>query len=133
MTRQRLWYLGRWLPTLIICGIIFWLSSLTGVTIDAAGLGEETYHIYGHFILYTLLALTLYLPLKNNLAGFILTIVYGISDELHQVFVPGRAWESKDLVIDALGALVGVGIVLVICKTNIFHIQWKKLKKLPAK
>jgi len=37
-------------------------------------------------------------------------VLYGLSDEVHQVFVPGRAFQLSDLALDALGALVGVSL-----------------------
>jgi len=39
---------------------------------------------------------------------------YGALDELHQHFVPGRAMMWQDWVIDTVGALVGVGVVLLV-------------------
>ncbi len=34
-------------------------------------------------------------------------VLYGASDEIHQVFVPGRTCESGDLVADLAGSLIG--------------------------
>lgn len=36
-----------------------------------------------------------------------LSILYAVSDEIHQIFVPGRACELFDMGIDALGCLTG--------------------------
>ena len=36
---------------------------------------------------------------------------FGVTDELHQWFVPGRVADVRDLTADAAGALVGVGLV----------------------
>jgi VanZ family protein len=33
---------------------------------------------------------------------------YGLSDEFHQLFVPGRDFQLGDLLVDTLGALVGI-------------------------
>lgn len=32
-------------------------------------------------------------------------VAYGITDEVHQIFVPNRGWELSDIVADALGAV----------------------------
>jgi VanZ family protein len=44
-------------------------------------------------------------------AAFLIATVYGVSDELHQRYVPGRTADVRDLAADAVGALVGVGLV----------------------
>lgn len=38
------------------------------------------------------------------LVGFCCTVAYAITDEFHQLFVPGRSGEITDVLIDALGA-----------------------------
>ena len=40
--------------------------------------------------------------------------VYAVTDEAHQAFVSGRSCELRDIVIDALAAGVGVGVVMLI-------------------
>ena len=35
-------------------------------------------------------------------------MLYAISDEVHQLFVPGRGGQVKDIVIDSAGAIVGI-------------------------
>jgi len=41
---------------------------------------------------------------------FALSLLYGISDEIHQHFVPGRGFQLYDILMDGLGALVGLGL-----------------------
>ncbi len=38
--------------------------------------------------------------------GIILAIIYGISDEIHQLFVPGRFASTKDILINSFGILL---------------------------
>jgi VanZ family protein len=40
------------------------------------------------------------------LSSFLLTILYGVTDEFHQSFVPGRHASLLDLVADSFGALL---------------------------
>jgi len=42
--------------------------------------------------------------------------VYGILDEIHQYFVPGRIFLISDMVINAAGALIGVSLALILDK-----------------
>jgi len=37
---------------------------------------------------------------------------YGISDELHQFFVPYRCTSVMDMVVDGIGSLMGIGVYL---------------------
>ena len=41
----------------------------------------------------------------------IFMILYAISDEIHQYFVPGRSAEIRDVLIDVLGANIGILII----------------------
>ena len=43
-------------------------------------------------------------------------VLYAISDEVHQLFVPGRGALVKDVLIDSAGAIVGIGLYLVISR-----------------
>jgi len=68
----------RWIPSLIVMIVIFITSSITGPTIEKAGLGNETYHINGHFIMFMILCTTYYKALKNVFNSVVLTSFYGI-------------------------------------------------------
>ena len=39
----------------------------------------------------------------------VLAVLYGVTDEVHQAFVPGRSPDVADLAADALGATLAVG------------------------
>lgn len=39
-----------------------------------------------------------------------ITCLYAISDELHQLFIPGRSAEVRDVAIDTLGGTIGVSV-----------------------
>ncbi|MDD5541338.1 MAG: VanZ family protein, partial [Candidatus Marinimicrobia bacterium] len=45
---------------------------------------------------------------RANLQTIIVGILYGLSDEIHQFFIPGRISSIEDFVADALGILLGV-------------------------
>ena len=45
--------------------------------------------------------------------SWLIGAVYAVSDEAHQYFVPGRACELRDMIIDACGAAVGVLLVFL--------------------
>lgn len=51
---------------------------------------------------------------KSIIAVLLICILYAVSDEVHQVFVPGRGAQVKDVVIDSAGAFTGVGVFMII-------------------
>lgn len=54
---------------------------------------------------------------KNELhpiRAFILAALYAVSDEIHQIFVPGRACKIFDVFVDSGGAFCGISIFVLI-------------------
>lgn len=64
-----------------------------------------------HAGLYAVLAALLYLAGLGPVAAVFVTALYGVTDEIHQMFVPGRSPELLDLVADILGAIAGAYFV----------------------
>jgi len=50
--------------------------------------------------------------------------LYAVTDEIHQIFVPGRGPSVIDVTIDAVGALLGVAAVWAFCR---FVLKGRKL------
>ena len=113
--------LNNWLPATSIMLVIFILSSIPGPTIDNAGLKKASLQISAHFILFMFLTLAFYKPTKNILLSIFLTILYAITDEIHQMFTFMRSSSLFDIYVDSLGSLIS-GIFL-----------WKLLPLLPKK
>lgn len=42
--------------------------------------------------------------------------LYGITDEIHQLFVPGRSGQVKDVIIDGAGSIVGILVYVFLNK-----------------
>lgn len=108
----------KWVPAIIMCLLIFAISSINGGTVNSIGLGKESYHINGHFVLYMLLCVSFFKATKSYWASVVLSGIYAISDEFHQTFVPGRSWENFDLVVDGLGIALAIVIVWAITHTK---------------
>ncbi|QZY55563.1 VanZ family protein [Crassaminicella profunda] len=53
---------------------------------------------------------------KYVVVALLICVLYAISDEIHQVFVPGRGPGVKDVLIDSWGATVGTLVYLGIDK-----------------
>jgi len=55
---------------------------------------------------------------RSFILSFLICILYAASDEIHQYFVPGREAQVLDVVIDSIGACVGIKLVPWIKKRN---------------
>lgn len=99
---------GRWVPVFLWMGVIFTISSVSQVKVAQVFFWDymfkKTAHMSEYFILYVLL----FRATKGNwLWSYVLTLIYSISDEFHQSFVPGRTAALYDLAFDASGANLG--------------------------
>ncbi len=48
------------------------------------------------------------------LLSFAISVLYAVSDEVHQLFVEGRACQLKDIFIDSVGAAAGIAGALIL-------------------
>ncbi len=98
-----------WLPPICVAIVIFALSSTSAFPAVPASTAVS---IFIHMVEYGALAAALVRPLKRAHGRVIawavsLSIVYGITDEIHQLYVPGRSATGWDLIPDAIGATAG--------------------------
>lgn len=104
----------RWLPALLWMGLIFLLSSQPDLPHWTTAPLEAARNALAHLGEYAVLAVLLLrageaIPSHSRswLFPVLLTLLYAVSDELHQQFVPGRTASSMDLALDVAGAGVG--------------------------
>jgi VanZ family protein len=107
-----------WGPALAQMAAIFAISSLSVVPSLPGGLSDYS----GHFIGYTLLsALAVRGFARGHWRGvngrsawqaIVMSSLYGVTDEFHQSFVPGRTPSIGDWCADTVGACVGAGLVI---------------------
>ena len=101
-------FLYYWFPVIIYAGIIFYLSSLS--QIPSSGITISNMDKLEHAVEYFILALLLLRALKHSLVKrpFLMSIIiaslYGITDEIHQLFVPGRFFAVSDMLANTFGA-----------------------------
>lgn len=77
-----------------------------------------------HFSIYTLGGILIYnfintYDIENKrkmIYSFIIGGVYAITDEFHQLFIPGRSCEFRDVCIDSSGVLLGICIIFILIK-----------------
>lgn len=86
---------------------------------------------FAHFFAYMILGVLITAAfVKNGIKGYkafafslIICFIYAASDEMHQLFVPGRGCQFKDVMIDSVGAFVGITFhkILLHIKRSIFR------------
>ena len=77
-----------------------------------------------HLLEYAVLGVLFLVPLadgrlsqvtiKTAATAVVLSIVYGVFDEMHQAFTPDRTPDVRDVLADGLGAALGVVSVLLL-------------------
>jgi VanZ family protein len=109
---RRLWL---WAPVAIYMAAIFVVSSMPGAPLPAQ-VSDKAAHAAAYALLAVLvvraLAGGLPAPVGARTAALAVVIVtaHGVSDEFHQWFVPGRSADPLDVLADAAGAMLGVGL-----------------------
>jgi len=104
-----------WLPSIIWAGFIFYLSSRQIGGISLFPWADKVAHI-GIYIVLGFFVCNAFKKTSNMQKGkvvilsFLVVVLYGLSDEFHQMFVPTRSAEVADLLADAVGGLIGAWI-----------------------
>jgi VanZ family protein len=111
-----------WAPPLALMAAIYFVSSLPTVP----NVPGDPSNFLGHFGAYAVLsALTLRAVARGRWAGvtpraalaaWAVSAAYGVTDEVHQRYVPGRYASVDDWIADALGAAVAAAALLVLAR-----------------
>lgn len=86
--------------------------------------GDHDLRKYAHMVEYSLLAISSLCFFRELLgeqgpkfslyADLPFCFLYACSDEWHQTFVPGRSGSFRDVLIDMVGVVVGIGLVFFV-------------------
>ena len=115
---SRMWRPGAhwWLAVLAIAVAIFGLSSIPAASLftpgPPEGLLNAVFKKAAHMAFYGALAVALQRALELRPGSWrwalLVAALYGVSDEWHQSYVPGREATLRDVVFDVLGAGLGL-------------------------
>ena len=111
MARRLLWV---WLPAVAQMAAIFVASSIPNLGELPGGVSPDFGHFVGYALLGGLLARALAdarvtgLTTRAAALAWLVSAVYGASDEFHQSFVPGRTPDVNDWLVDIAGAAVAI-------------------------
>ena len=109
-----------WLPVAVQMGLIFYFSAQPkgSPALESSPLPAGL----GHLVGYAILGFLLYRAFNGGINGwsnpagwksFIVGLLYAVSDEIHQLYVPGREASVTDVGIDAAGLLLALTVIWV--------------------
>lgn len=86
---------------------------------------RKTAHATEYAILGMLMFGTIYEEKKSKVHNYVLSWIFGTcyaaTDEFHQLFVPGRSGQIRDVMIDSSGVLAGLLVIYIV--------MWIKMRK----
>ena len=113
------------LPPVLWAIVIFAESSVPGPKIPALPSGsDKVVHAFIYFVFCGLVYRWLASRYAGRSMGFelflaeVATILYGLSDEFHQMYVPGRTADILDVTADACGGVLFILAILFVAKTR---------------
>jgi len=99
-------------------GVIYYLSSQPGRDMPMLFPGQDKLM---HLVIFGILGFLTTGAVRAARQGYrarpfwivvALVTLYGIADELHQLFVPGRSADIFDVLADSVGGLLGAGLMV---------------------
>lgn len=100
--------------------VVKWLSSFLHIQPETLSFIVRK---CAHFLEYLVLGISMFVSVRDlsrwkrwkiAIPAFLICAAYAATDELHQMFVQGRSCEVRDILIDSLGALLGILIVFLV-------------------
>jgi len=125
-----LWRLERnkfvaWAAVVIIATGIFYISTWPGNAESGSSVKQVVYHVSAFFFLAFFLFIASLKGKKNTgiiIFAFLLAIFYGILDEIHQSFTPGRSPSLGDVFLNLIGIFYAFMIYAI-------SLQYREIKK----
>ena len=108
-----------WLPVFIWAGVIFSFASMSINQSESFSWIDFVIKKSAHVTEYAILYWLLFRAMSQNnkdasrkvfIKVFVLTVLYALSDEWHQTFVPGREGTLRDVGFDTIGALISLNL-----------------------
>ncbi|MQA90778.1 MAG: hypothetical protein GEU90_11155 [Gemmatimonas sp.] len=111
-------WVGAWGPAAGWAAFLFFLSSRPSVGVALPFGADKVAHFGAYLVLGFLLAHGVTRFGLSARFALVVGMLYGLSDEVHQRFVPGRSAELADWIADALGAVAGILVYLFLLRVR---------------
>jgi len=102
---------------IVYMAALFYVQSLSTLPSPPGNLTDKHEHFFFYGILAALALRALAkgewrgITLRRVMSAIAISSLYGVSDEFHQRFVPGRSYEVLDMVADAVGSAAAAGLL----------------------
>lgn len=123
-------------------GVVYYIAKAITPNFDELSLAEKQeimdsmsgfIRTMGHFCEFAVLGILSFNVLLNfkfkvwqkAFFSLVFSVIYAVSDEIHQYFVPDRVCDIADVAVDSLGALTGIAFMCIL----VFVIAKLKLRK----
>jgi len=122
------------LPALLTAGAIFYVSSLEKVDLplEVISFNDLLFHGAAYFFFGLTLMFAAYpwnVSLDYPLCAYgilgLIGVLYGLSDEIHQSFVPNRTGAISDLLADSSGLIIALLITRLWAKKRTAHNDYR--------
>jgi len=114
-----------YIPLVLYWCVLLVLTSIPGKYAPNIGVSDKIEHSGAYLVLAVLVNFTYMFQRKIPefykkpvIFTFFTIVFYGLVDEIHQMFIPGRMADVRDLIADVIGGIVGILIVQLIKKIN---------------
>jgi hypothetical protein len=119
-----------WAPPIAWMALIYYGSSQPTLPTISDGFLDQLVKYGAHFVEYAVLAVLWYRAIYSRFPhpkiqplAFLIVVIYALSDEFHQSFVPGRSATWQDVAVDVMG---GACALLL---WNVFHERWRRSRR----
>lgn len=104
--------------TILFINVTKQIQKIDIISLNHVGQINSIIRGYAHGFVYMILAILVVSALRGSgmnvlmscLFTFVISVTFAYSDELHQMFVPGRGVQLQDLLMDCAGILLGLAI-----------------------
>jgi len=110
--------------------ILFALTSFPTDALPSFGIGDKFEHLIAYFVLTILMQLTFHfqkkyerLKLKPGYYAVLISALYGIVDEVHQYFIPGRYCDILDLLANFVGIILAFFLAKYFLETALSKVE----------
>ncbi len=98
---------------------IFILSSIPGKDIPSQA---SNYSLIFHFILYFFYGFVIYLFFRSHVNSILFGVIFALTDEIHQYFVPGRSCDPVDFLVDSIAIILSIFVTKRLSEKDTFSI-----------